>query len=233
MIKANKGMLGSFKPIKENESTYTHIILTVNEKDALIKDIDDEKNKRNILERKHKTELESVQKLKNEQIAERDIIIKSLEEQLAEQKKLNDNLLRISRERANAQRGIKPKKERSGFIALSMEQHVYKLKYRSKIKDIHCWKIRIQTPYNIDIDFTHIQELMNDNIKFLMGECLGVTSLWGNGRIKETPIDEIENDFKSKVVVFNTSYKANIKQGFWEVEYLINKPVNIPDELRA
>ena len=111
-----------------------------------------------------------------------------------------------------------------------MEQYVYKLKYKKTI-DISCWKVRIQTPYNIDMDFTHIQELMNDNIKFLMGECLGVTNLWRNGRIKEIDIDKIENDFKNRVVVFNTNYKANIKQGFWEVEYLINKPVNIPNEL--
>lgn len=232
MIKANKGLMGSFKPIKENESEYTHIILTVEENNSLIKDIHNEKNRCSTLEQKYKIELENIQKLKNEQIAKRDILIKSLEEQLAEQKKLNDNLLRISKERANAQRGIKPKKERSGFIALSMEQYVYKLKYRKTI-DISCWKVKIQTPYNIDMDFTHIQELMNDNIKFLMGECLGVTNLWRNGRIKEIDIDKIENDFKNRVVVFNTNYKANIKQGFWEVEYLINKPVNIPNELRA
>ena len=47
-----------------------------------------------------------------------------------------------------------------------------------------------------------------------MGECLGVTNLWRNGRIKKIDIDKIENDFKNRVVVFNTNYKANIKQGF-------------------
>lgn len=232
MIRANKGLMGLFKPIKGNEDEYTHIILTVEENNSLIENIHNEKNRCSTLEQEYKIELENIQKLKNEQITERDILIKSLEEQLAEKKKLNDNLLRISKERANVQRGIKPKKERSGFIALSMEQHIYKLKYRKTI-DISCWKVRIQTPYSIDLDFTHIQELMGNNIKFLMGECLGVTNLWRNGRIKETAIDEIENDFKSKVVVFNTTYKANIKQGFWEVEYLVNKPVNIPNELRA
>ena len=39
---------------------------------------------------------------------------------------LNKNFKRISRERANADRGIKPKKERSGYVVLSSRQKKYR-----------------------------------------------------------------------------------------------------------
>ena len=41
---------------------------------------------------------------------------------------LNQDFKRIARERANADRGIKPKKERSGYVVLSSRQKKYKYK---------------------------------------------------------------------------------------------------------
>ncbi|OKZ58405.1 MAG: hypothetical protein BHV91_03080 [Clostridiales bacterium 44_9] len=49
---------------------------------------------------------------------------------------LNQNFKRISRERANADRGIKPKKERSGYVVLSSRQKKYRYK---KSRDGMVW----------------------------------------------------------------------------------------------
>ena len=51
--------------------------------------------------------------------------------------------------------------------------------------------------------------------------------------MKEISVGDIDELLKDKTIVFNTKFRANIKQGFWEVDYLVNKIVNIPDELRA
>lgn len=233
MIKANKGLMGSFKAIKENETEYSHIILESDEYSNLIQKINIESYKNDMLEKKFKEELQNIQKLKNEQISENEKSIAALTEQLKHQKELNDNLLRISKERANAKRGLKPKKERSGFIALSLEQYVYVMKSFGNTKDIPCWKVRIQTPYDSSLEYSKVQSLMHDNNKYLLGRCLGVSILWSNNRMKEISVGDIDELLKDKTIVFNTKFRANIKQGFWEVDYLVNKIVNIPDELRA
>lgn len=49
---------------------------------------------------------------------------------------LNQNFNRISRERSNADRGIKPKKERSGYVVLSSRQKKYRYK---KSRDGMVW----------------------------------------------------------------------------------------------
>lgn len=225
--------MGSFKAIKENEAEYSHIILESDEYSNLIQKMNIEKYKNDMLEKKFKEELQNIQKLKNEQISENEKSIAALTEQLRYQKKLNDNLLRISKERANAKRGLKPKKERSGFIALSLEQYVYVMKSFGNTKDIPCWKVRIQTPYDSSLEYDKVQALMKDNNKYLLGQCLGVSILWSNNRMKEISVGDIDELLKDKTIVFNTKFRANIKQGFWEVDYLVNKIVNIPDELRA
>ena len=67
MIKANKGLMGSFKAIKENEAEYSHIILESDEYSNLIQKMNIEKYKNDMLEKKFKEELQNIQKLKNEQ----------------------------------------------------------------------------------------------------------------------------------------------------------------------
>lgn len=225
--------MGSFKAIKENEKEYSHIILESDEYSSLIQKINIESYKNDMLEKKFKEELQNIQKLKNEQISENEKSIAALTEQLKHQKELNDNLLRISKERANAKRGLKPKKERSGFIALSLEQYVYVMKSFGNTKDIPCWKVKIQTPYDSSLEYSKVQALMKDNNQYLLGQCLRVNNLWSNNKIKETYVSDIDELFKDKTIVFNTKFRANIKQGFWEVDYLVNKIVTIPEELRA
>lgn len=225
--------MGSFKAIKENEAEYSHIILESDEYSNLIQKMNIEKYKNDMLEKKFKEELQDIQKLKNEQISENEKSIAALTEQLKHQKELNDNLLRISKERANAKRGLKPKKERSGFIALSLEQYVYVMKSFGNTKDIPCWKVKIQTPYDSSLEYSKVQALMKDNNQYLLGQCLRVNNLWSNNKIKETYVSDIDELFKDKTIVFNTKFRANIKQGFWEVDYLVNKIVTIPEELRA
>ena len=77
---------------------------------------------------------------------------------------LNQDFKRIARERANADRGIKPKKERSGYVVLSSRQKKYKYKEnRHDMAEVYLWETVIQTPYVVSFTaeqaMTETQEL--------------------------------------------------------------------------
>ena len=61
-----------------------------------------------------KQEIEECEENTQERIAEMDAELAAAKAEIEFQKNLNANLLRISRERANADRKLKPKKEHSG-----------------------------------------------------------------------------------------------------------------------
>ena len=65
----------------------------------------------------------------------------------AHQRALNVNLLRIAKERANADRKLKPKKEHTGYVVVFSEEidHQYKDGNRH-VKRVLLWKTVIQSP---------------------------------------------------------------------------------------
>ena len=69
----------------------------------------------------------------------------------AHQRALNANLLRIAKERANADRKLKPKKEHTGYVVVFSEEvdHQYKDGNRH-VKRVLLWKTVIQSPYVVD-----------------------------------------------------------------------------------
>ena len=69
---------------------------------------------------------------------------------------LNENLLRISKERANADRKLKPKKEHTGYVVVSSTEKEYRYKVnRRDFETVMLWETVLQTPY--PIDFTEEQ----------------------------------------------------------------------------
>ena len=64
---------------------------------------------------------------------------------------LNVNLKRICKENANAKRGLKPKKEHSGYVATRSEQGVRIEMDGKKRTETPVWKTLIQTPYAVQL----------------------------------------------------------------------------------
>ena len=98
--------------------------------------------------------------------------IAKLEDDVSQEKILNRNLLRIARERANADRRIFPKKQHDGYIVLQSRE------WRERLADrfvMHTWKSIIQTPYdssmNLEIAGVHI---FDDLVNFVLSD-IGVT----------------------------------------------------------
>ena len=66
------------------------------------------------------------------------------------QRGLNANLLRISKERANADRKLKPKKEHTGYVVASSEEKEYRYRDGRKWKRVKLWETVLQSPYAVD-----------------------------------------------------------------------------------
>ena len=124
---------------------------------------------------------------------------------------LNQDFKRIARERANADRGIKPKKERSGYVVLSSRQKKYKYKEnRHDMAEVYLWETVIQTPYVVS--FTAEQAMTETQELFVRDpRC----AAW-----------------KDYNIIVEKIFNANVKVGYWEIFITHTKPLdNIGTEL--
>lgn len=65
--------------------------------------------------------------------------------------RLNENLLRISKERANAERKLKPKKGHTGYVVLASKEKEYRYKVDRRNWDaVMLWETTVQSPYTVD-----------------------------------------------------------------------------------
>lgn len=146
-----------------SDSECTHVILTKAEYDKIL----DERRAANLAavnaksdaereirkargeaDRKARKATEDAQKAIGEMQAELD----GEKAESAHQRALNANLLRIAKERANADRGIKPKKEHTGYAVASSgeKEHRYKDGNRHWKKKL-LWETVVQSPYTVDM----------------------------------------------------------------------------------
>ena len=85
------------------------------------------------------------------QIAEVQQALEEEQEESTYQRGLNENLLRISRERANADRKLRPKKEHTGYVVVSSKEKEWRYKEsRNDWKTVTLWETTLQTPYTVD-----------------------------------------------------------------------------------
>ena len=144
---------------------------------------------------------------------------------------LNNNLKRIAKERANAKRGLTPKKERSGYIVLFSSQ--YRERYRNDEGEklvANTWKSVLQTPYDATLPLEQIKddvwnELMHQ-ILYPMG-FRKVQDIDKNGEYKFWYEDEEE-----LCGLYRWDFKANYKTGLWEITLFHTKSLCVPEEYR-
>jgi tetrahydromethanopterin S-methyltransferase subunit G len=149
---------------------------------------------------------------------------------------LNANLLRISRERANSKRGLKPKKVHHGYMVLDSQQNNYNHRWyngrKSVVDSFACWKVRIQSPYDCSIPFRIITKNIQEDLLNVFGSSLGITSIFKG--LEEKSIKDIEALWNNgDNFIFKTNYKSNYKAGLWEVEYWVRASITVPEDMRA
>ena len=135
MLEVVKRALGRYPEPNENEN-YTHVIFTRDEYIKNIVKINDLEENIKKLERDYNARIEHYKNSANDKIAEiRAQADGRVAEAHAEMNKhkdradnfenANENLIRVATERANAKRGLSPKKQHIGYVFLNIEQYVY------------------------------------------------------------------------------------------------------------
>ena len=181
-------------------------------------------------------------------VDEADQRVKALEQELAMAQKeveyqrgLNANLLRISKERANADRKLKPKKEHTGYVVVFSEEidHQYKDGNRH-VKRVLLWKTVIQSPYVVDFPEAQVRKqileelLQEDEDGHRLIGRLGISGIYnkGYGSMIEDSRWCAEPDKYNLMI--KPKFKANFRDGYWEVICLHTKPLDVvPKDMRV
>lgn len=181
-------------------------------------------------------------RLPNDRIAELERKITELEEgarraaeRLQEAVAQRDNLLRINRERANAARGLRPKKEHTGYAVLSSDEKWGRIPSRwgSEAKDRLYWETRIQTPYGIEQGEAQVRALIEEELLAQKGL---VTRLGVRGIAKGEELMQLSPEEKKALLlpnrVIDHFLRADYRAGYWEAVLRHDKPLSaVPEEM--
>ena len=159
----------------------------------------------------------------------------------AHQRALNANLLRIAKERANADRKLKPKKEHTGYVVVFSEEvdHQYKDGNRH-VKRVLLWKTVIQSPYVVDFPEAQVREqileelLRKNEDGYRLIDRLGINGIYnkGYGSMIEDRRWCAEPDKYN--IMLKPKFRVNFRSGYWEVICLHTKPLDVvPKDMRA
>ena len=151
---------------------------------------------------------------------------------------LNAHFIRVAKERANQQNG-KSKKDGSGYVVtttIQVKDKVENQDYRyDQHETINAWRTTIKTPYNASLLYEDIRkEIRTDLIDTVLGP-MGIDILQKHEKNGEylypTEIDNSSD--QDHCMVYRWIYRANYRDGFWEIDIYHDKPIYVPEELRS
>lgn len=224
----------------------THVILTKEEYGKLVAQI--AKAEREAAET-HRQAAASIEKVKQEarrRIAqEQEDCRKSLDnlnEELERAQEegvylagLNENLLRIARERANADRKLKRKKEHTGYVVVSSTEKEYRYKVnRRDFETVMLWETVLQSPYSIDFTEEQARTQMGElTCKGGLISRLGITAN-SSSKYEDLIFGQTWEKYKGLNIAFQKKLRANYKTGYWEVIFSHTKPLGVvPEDMRV
>lgn len=240
-----KSALG-YKPVSGGHSDpeLTHVILTKAEYDNLRDQIQAARKETTVaLDKVAQVERQAaskIQQIKTEAGLQLEDLQRKLDEEALKtkyQKGLNTNLLRISKERANAARKLKPKKEHSGYVVISSAEKSHSYKKGANRGTVMLWETVLQTPFSVD--FTEEQARTETEDLFQKDE----SGAWPIGKIGingqylagygEMIRDRNSTEWAKYNVMVNKKLRANFRAGYWELILLHTKPLDVvPAEMR-
>lgn len=145
------------------------------------------------------------------------------QEEAAYQQGLNENLLRICRERANSARKLKPKKEHSGFIIVSSAEKEYRYKVDKSLKTVRLWETVLQSPYSVDFTEEQARRLIMEGLlqegedNLCPIEKLGIDTLYQCKYEDLRGHPDAVKQISSQNIMMDERLRANYKAGYWEV----------------
>lgn len=248
-----KTMIG-YKPVSGDcsDPECTHVILTKKEYSNLLQEKDEAeqkilniKSQANDAIKKVRSDAQSRVRTSENAAQQRVAAMKQAlsdeREARIYQQQLNENLLRISRERANADRNLRPKKKHSGYVVISSTEKVYRYKARNRNwAVVTLWETVLQIPYSAD--FTEDQarrQMMTDLFpdeplaKSLLDK-IGITAVYGKEYAEMIEDKKWCENPGLLNVMLDWRLKANYRTGYWEVLFFHTKSLGIvPPDMRA
>lgn len=154
-------------------------------------------------------------------------ILDSKDEVIASLEARHGNLLRMSKERANADRNLRPKKWHTGYLVIRSTQ--------KKIKNEIVWETLIQTHYHFDLAAEAADEEIQRDLFTEKGLIynLGITDRY------EGPYESMKTEMRrkgKKVDELNVAFSCRLERDFqgkyWKVWVMHTKPLGeIPDDM--
>lgn len=216
----------------------THVILTVEEYDDLLREISQAKQKAREERSKAADDQKESEKRLNSTIQQYKQAIEKWREALNEaqteiayQKGMNENLLRIARERANADRKLKPKKEHTGYLVVSSGEKEMSYKDgNGNLRRKVLWETVIQSPYSVD--FTEQQArkqiteelLRKDENGLRMIDQIGIDGLYRKGYGSLLYDQEFCKEPEKFNIMLKPKFRENFRAGYWEAVFSIQSP---------
>ena len=166
-------------------------------------------------------------------IAEYEQTINDMEQQLQEKERDLDNALRILRERANAERELRPKTSRTGYVIQSFEEWLERVYGDDETEVVSTYKTVLQTFCDQGFDLKVVRDLVR---KDLVEKILPAMQLPENIFVDHDFRDDPSILWKSKKEEENLIYRMQLKfnagKGYYEVTIYHTLPIGtIPEDL--
>ena len=154
------------------------------------------------------------------------------EQRLKTQENLNENLKRISRERANSKRGLQTKKTHKGYVLLETQQ--MEISVRTGARQIpipvRVWRSTIQSPYDATIPLASILGEIERDLTEDIFKILGIQG-WVEPDSDGSYRKFRNSDGTEVCGVYRRQYRGNFKSGFWEIYVYHTMEISVPEEL--
>lgn len=212
---------------KERDDLRERVITAYNDGIHDEKELADKERKENVFLKEENIKVLRKGEMTEESLAEALDEINRLES-------LNAHFIRVAKERANQQNG-QSKKDGSGYAVISTGQIKDKIENYDRLETIDTWKTTIKTPYNASLPIDTVEPLVRtDLIDKVLGP-MGVDILQLPERNGEYvyPDGMFVEDEETICMVYRYAHHARFAEGVWEIDIFHDKPLFVPEELRA
>ena len=216
----------SWKELYEAEKENNENILSANGKlifrlRELEKIIEEEKKKYKNLELSVRIDFERQEKKISKEyekaLEDSEEEIRRLNDELRELYDLNCRLLRVSRERANSDRGIKNKKTHDGYLIVRGQNIRWTIDEEYG-QDMTAYQYTIQTPYKIELPYDSTSLQVSKDLEF--GHLLSDLGCTGIGL----------SNTDSGCCLIEWGLSVNGVQGYYEINAVFSKAITISDD---
>lgn len=150
---------------------------------------------------------------------------------------MNAGLLRICRERANAERGLQPKKERCGYVVLSSEEKTvtFSIGLSKKVQRVLLWETRLQSSYSVNFTEEQARHQIAEDLSLENAELV----LDRIGLCGYYQADENDDFSDPSLAVYESNsiltirLSADFREGYWVAILWHMRPLDtVPQDLR-